>query len=119
MPTYHPAYLLRTPEAKRQAWQDLQAVLAELAKIGVVPPSPPAHLSASPVEPTLRTRRQSIRHLLPCLIQTSGLRRVLGGGQRQVIEIVDAGEEAAGVGRVGEPEGAYVEVVAELVQQAC
>ena len=41
MPTYHPAYLLRTPEAKRQAWQDLQAVLAELAKIGVVPPSPP------------------------------------------------------------------------------
>ena len=41
MPTYHPAYLLRTPEAKRQAWQDLQAVLAELAKMGVVPPSPP------------------------------------------------------------------------------
>jgi uracil-DNA glycosylase family 4 len=41
MPTYHPAYLLRTPEAKRQAWQDLQAVLAELAKMGVRPPTPP------------------------------------------------------------------------------
>jgi uracil-DNA glycosylase len=41
MPTYHPAYLLRTPEAKRQAWQDLQVVLAELAKVGVLPPSPP------------------------------------------------------------------------------
>ncbi len=40
MPTYHPAYLLRTPEAKRQAWQDLQAVLAELAKQGVFPPAP-------------------------------------------------------------------------------
>jgi uracil-DNA glycosylase len=41
MPTYHPAYLLRTPEAKRQAWQDLQTVLAELAKVGVLPPNPP------------------------------------------------------------------------------
>jgi DNA polymerase len=41
MPTYHPAYLLRTPEAKRQAWQDLQVVLSELAKMGVVPPNPP------------------------------------------------------------------------------
>jgi len=24
LPTFHPAYLLRTPEAKREAWQDLQ-----------------------------------------------------------------------------------------------
>jgi uracil-DNA glycosylase family 4 len=39
MPTYHPAYLLRTPEAKRQAWQDLQTVLAELARMGVRPPN--------------------------------------------------------------------------------
>ncbi|MFM8979428.1 MAG: uracil-DNA glycosylase [Planctomycetia bacterium] len=30
MPTYHPAYLLRTPEAKREAWLDLQAVQREL-----------------------------------------------------------------------------------------
>jgi uracil-DNA glycosylase family 4 len=38
MPTYHPAYLLRTPEAKREAWADLQAVLAALAKLGITPP---------------------------------------------------------------------------------
>ena len=38
MPTYHPAFLLRTPEAKRQAWADLQAVLAALARMGVTPP---------------------------------------------------------------------------------
>jgi DNA polymerase len=31
MPTYHPAFLLRTPEAKREAWSDLQAVMAALA----------------------------------------------------------------------------------------
>jgi DNA polymerase len=30
MPTYHPAYLLRTPEAKREVWADLQAVMAAL-----------------------------------------------------------------------------------------
>jgi uracil-DNA glycosylase len=38
MPTYHPAFLLRTPEAKRQAWSDLQAVLAALARMGITPP---------------------------------------------------------------------------------
>jgi DNA polymerase len=30
MPTYHPAYLLRTPTAKRAVWEDLQAVMAKL-----------------------------------------------------------------------------------------
>jgi DNA polymerase len=30
MPTFHPAYLLRTPEAKRLAWRDLLAVKARL-----------------------------------------------------------------------------------------
>lgn len=30
MPTLHPAYLLRNPAAKRDAWADLQAVMAEL-----------------------------------------------------------------------------------------
>ncbi|WP_244438651.1 uracil-DNA glycosylase [Hyphomicrobium nitrativorans] len=30
MATLHPAYLLRTPAAKRQAWRDLQAVRAAL-----------------------------------------------------------------------------------------
>ena len=30
MPTFHPAYLLRNPAAKREVWDDLQAVMAEL-----------------------------------------------------------------------------------------
>src|SRR5215813_6593648 len=30
MPTYHPAYLLRTPGQKRAVWEDLQLVMAEL-----------------------------------------------------------------------------------------
>jgi DNA polymerase len=37
MPTYHPSYLLRTPEAKRDAWSDLQAVTAALARMGKAP----------------------------------------------------------------------------------
>ena len=32
MPTFHPAYLLRNPSAKREVWQDMQAVLAKLGK---------------------------------------------------------------------------------------
>jgi DNA polymerase len=32
MPTYHPAYLLRTPSAKRTVWEDLQLVMAELGQ---------------------------------------------------------------------------------------
>lgn len=32
MPTYHPAYLLRTPSAKREAWEDLKAVLEHLGR---------------------------------------------------------------------------------------
>ena len=30
MPTFHPAYLLRNPAAKRPCWNDLQLVMAEL-----------------------------------------------------------------------------------------
>lgn len=30
MPTFHPAYLLRKPEAKREVWEDLQAVLTRI-----------------------------------------------------------------------------------------
>ncbi len=30
MPTFHPAYLLRSPDKKREAWQDLQMVLEKL-----------------------------------------------------------------------------------------
>ncbi|MCB9591636.1 MAG: uracil-DNA glycosylase [Sandaracinaceae bacterium] len=32
MPTYHPAYLLRTPENKRVVWQDLQAVVKAMGR---------------------------------------------------------------------------------------
>ncbi len=38
MPTYHPAYLLREPARKRDAWQDLQTVLGALQKLGIDPP---------------------------------------------------------------------------------
>jgi DNA polymerase len=30
MPTFHPAYLLRQPQAKREVWKDLQEVLRQL-----------------------------------------------------------------------------------------
>ena len=36
MPTFHPAYLLRMPVAKRDAWNDLKLVLA---KLGRTPPA--------------------------------------------------------------------------------
>ncbi|MEB2311186.1 MAG: uracil-DNA glycosylase [Sorangiineae bacterium] len=32
MPTFHPAYLLRVPAAKREVWEDLQAVLRQLGR---------------------------------------------------------------------------------------
>jgi DNA polymerase len=32
MPTYHPAFLLRTPKMKRPVWEDLQKVMARLGK---------------------------------------------------------------------------------------
>lgn len=41
MPTFHPAYLLRDPSKKREAWADLKLVMAELARIGIVPPGIP------------------------------------------------------------------------------
>lgn len=30
MPTFHPAHLLRTPQAKRETWEDIQQVMAHL-----------------------------------------------------------------------------------------
>jgi DNA polymerase len=30
MPTYHPAYLLRNPAAKKQVWEDVQKIMKEL-----------------------------------------------------------------------------------------
>jgi DNA polymerase len=32
MPTFHPSYLLRAPAAKKEVWEDLQAVLRHLGK---------------------------------------------------------------------------------------
>jgi len=33
MPTFHPAFLLRSPEAKKDVWRDLQAVMQFLGKV--------------------------------------------------------------------------------------
>ncbi len=33
IPTYHPAYLLRNPSAKRQVWEDMKAVRAKLKEL--------------------------------------------------------------------------------------
>ncbi|PKN82360.1 MAG: hypothetical protein CVU51_13440 [Deltaproteobacteria bacterium HGW-Deltaproteobacteria-1] len=30
MPTYHPAYLLRNPPAKKQVWEDVQLIMKEI-----------------------------------------------------------------------------------------
>ncbi|HET9956995.1 MAG TPA: uracil-DNA glycosylase [Polyangiaceae bacterium] len=32
MPAFHPAYLLRTPTAKREVWEDLQAVVRQMGR---------------------------------------------------------------------------------------
>jgi uracil-DNA glycosylase family 4 len=42
MPTFHPAYLLRDPTKKKEAWEDLKAVNAALKSMGLDPPRPPA-----------------------------------------------------------------------------
>ena len=41
MPTFHPAYLLREPDRKRDAWSDLKQVIDDLERIGVRSPNPP------------------------------------------------------------------------------
>jgi uracil-DNA glycosylase len=41
LPTFHPAYLLREPERKRDAWNDLKLVIAELDRLGITPPRAP------------------------------------------------------------------------------
>jgi DNA polymerase len=41
MPTFHPAFLLRSPERKRDTWNDLKQVIAELERLGIEPPQPP------------------------------------------------------------------------------
>jgi DNA polymerase len=37
MPTFHPAYLLRSPNEKKKVWEDLQKIMADLH----LPPPPP------------------------------------------------------------------------------
>jgi len=32
MPTYHPAYLLRNPGAKKQVWEDVQLIMKRLGE---------------------------------------------------------------------------------------
>jgi DNA polymerase len=47
MPTFHPSYLLRAQdprsqrERKRETWEDLKQVIAELARLGVRTPLAP------------------------------------------------------------------------------
>jgi DNA polymerase len=41
MPTFHPAFLLRNPERKRETWDDLRQVIAELERLGVASPRQP------------------------------------------------------------------------------
>jgi uracil-DNA glycosylase family 4 len=41
MPTFHPAYLLREPDRKKDTWSDLKQVIAELERLGIHPPRPP------------------------------------------------------------------------------
>ena len=33
MPTFHPAYLLRDPSKKREVWEDMKKVRAEINKV--------------------------------------------------------------------------------------
>lgn len=37
MPTFHPAYLLRDPTKKKEAWEDLKTVMAALKRMGLGP----------------------------------------------------------------------------------
>ncbi len=41
LPMFHPAYLLRNPHAKREAWADLLELKAWLIEHGLLPPEPP------------------------------------------------------------------------------
>ena len=41
MPTFHPAYLLREPARKKEAWDDLKKVMAALRRMGLEPPHAP------------------------------------------------------------------------------
>ena len=51
MPMFHPAYLLRQPQAKRQAWADLLELKARLAVLELERPpyADPQNPSVSPI----------------------------------------------------------------------
>jgi DNA polymerase len=36
MPTFHPAFLLRSPDRKRDAWNDLKLVMTEMKRLGLM-----------------------------------------------------------------------------------
>jgi DNA polymerase len=36
MPTLHPAYLLRNPPAKQQAWRDLLSLKMKMVELGMI-----------------------------------------------------------------------------------
>lgn len=42
IPTFHPAYLLRTPEDKPLVWQDAQTIVRRLVQLGATVPNPDA-----------------------------------------------------------------------------
>ncbi len=47
LPMFHPAYLLRNPHAKREAWADLLALKAWLIEHGILPPDPDDEAASS------------------------------------------------------------------------
>jgi DNA polymerase len=53
MPTYHPAYLLRTPSAKRVVWEDLQLVMGALGRMGISSPRPMPRPAVAPTEQSI------------------------------------------------------------------
>ena len=65
MPTYHPAYLLRTPSAKREVWEDMKRVKAildvdrSLRLVSVAVPVPLLDLLTYNVPPSSSCRRSA------------------------------------------------------------
>jgi len=53
MPTFHPSYLLRNPSAKRQVWDDVQAVVRKLKELGsdLYPPDDASMEPNAPAKP--------------------------------------------------------------------
>jgi len=58
--TYHPAFLLRDPRQKKEAWKDLQMVMKDLGL--VAPPKSPSRLPTIPHRSTSEDARAYIDH---------------------------------------------------------